>query len=236
MTTMRPGWEKRDSPAAQLIDCALHKLHLPSACRPQLRETRSRRRLVTESSSAEAVSWLLDTARAGSRQSFEVSLGSYWRQGGCTHSKVRARDFVIPKLPARQKVVAFWGYHCFGRKNRILGNWRVQERVTENGSVPLQANAGSGHDVRLGHVEGEAGREVDEDRGELADQLLLNLVSTWWSREDKRWSCCWPGCPPGRRWPRAGAAADRGWGDGQDPAGEDPVDAQDVRQLAGEDL
>ena len=34
MTNMRPGWEKRDSPAAQLIDCALHKLHklhLPSA-------------------------------------------------------------------------------------------------------------------------------------------------------------------------------------------------------------
>ena len=89
---------------------------------------------------------------------------------------MRARDFVIPKLPARQKVAAFWGHHCFGRKKRILG---VEEFKKENGSLPLQANAGSRHDVRLGHVEGEAGREADEDRGELADQLLLNLVSTW---------------------------------------------------------
>ena len=31
MTNMRLGWEKRNSPAAQLIDCALHKLHSPSA-------------------------------------------------------------------------------------------------------------------------------------------------------------------------------------------------------------
>merc|ERR1711902_455206 len=54
----------------------------------------------------------LITRHRPSRQSAEVSCGSYWRQGGCTHSKVRARDFVIPKLPARQKVAAFWGYHC----------------------------------------------------------------------------------------------------------------------------
>ena len=82
--------------------------------------------------------------------------------------------------PVRQKVAAFLGHHCFGRKNRTLGVKEfTKESQSENGSVPLQANAGSGHDVRLGHVEGEAGREVDEDQGELADQLLLKLVSTW---------------------------------------------------------
>merc|ERR1712156_413345 len=45
----------------------------------------------------------------GSRQSFEVSLGSYWRQGGCTHSKVRARDFVIPKVDQLVRKLQLFG-------------------------------------------------------------------------------------------------------------------------------
>ena len=75
---------------------------------------------------------------------------------------------------------SFLGSPLLWEEKEILGVEEFKkESQSENGSLPLQANAGSGHDVRLEHVEGEAGREVDEDQGELADQLLLNLVSTW---------------------------------------------------------
>merc|ERR1712156_95512 len=115
----------------------------------------------------------------GSRQSFEVSCGSYWRQGGCTHSKVRARDFVIPKLPARQKVAAFWGYHCFGRKNRILG---VEEFKKESQRMALF------------HFKQTRAADMMSDSGTLRVKPDEKLMRTG---ESSQTSCCstWP--PPG---------------------------------------
>ena len=110
----------------------------------------------------------------------------------------------------------------------------------EDGFVPLQANEGNGPDGRGNQLEGEARREVDEDGGEAADELLQQqhdkLVFCWSSRagEGRRrrgWSR-WAGHPSGRSWSWACDDPDRGWGDGQNPAGEEPVDAQDVWKLA----
>jgi len=112
-------------------------------------------------------------------------------------------------------------------------DWRSwTEQLRKHGSVPLQANAGNGGKH---NTAGEAGREVDDSGRTAADQLLQHQYHqlVCFSRKKRQWwRSSWPRRPARWSWPRPCADPDGGGGDGQDRAGEEPVAAQDVGELA----
>ena len=92
---------------------------------------------------------------------------------------MRARDFVIPKLPARQKAAAFWGHHCFGRKNRILG---VEEFKKQSQRMALF------------HFKQTRAADMMSDSGTLRVKPDEKLMRTG---ESSQTSCCSTWSPPG---------------------------------------
>ena len=105
---------------------------------------------------------------------------------------MRARDFVILKLPARQKVAACWCYHCFGRKKRIL---RVEEFKKESQRMALF------------HFKQTRAADMMSDSSTLRVKPDEKLMRT---RESSQTSCCSSWSPPGdQERTRGGRAAGR---------------------------